>query len=92
MALDIVTGESKKSYGVVLYFYAGACHSVAMCGLMKGNVAQAFVACGLAGWSGRFFQIFEPQAGDTENGRSAFLELRPAAKIDYNCVRVASKI
>jgi hypothetical protein len=92
MAPDIVTGESEKSYGVVLYFYAGACHSVAMCGLMKGNVAQAFVACGLAGWSGRFFQICQSQAGDAENGRPAFLELRPAAKNDYNCVRVPTKI
>ena len=51
---------------------------------MEGNVTQVFVACGLAGWSGRFFHIFDPQVSDTENGRPAFLELRPAAKIDYN--------
>jgi hypothetical protein len=63
-----------------------------MCGLMEGNVTQALMACGLAGWSGRFFPMFEQQAGDTENGRPAFMELRPAARIDYNCVRVATKI
>jgi hypothetical protein len=76
----------------VSFFEAGACHSVAMCGLMAGNVTQTFTACGLAGSSERFFQMFELQSGDTENGRPAFLELRPAAKIDYNCGRVPSKI
>jgi hypothetical protein len=80
MALDIVTGESEKSYGVVPSSIAGACHSVAMYGLMAGNVTQAFMASGLAGSSLRSFQIFEPQAGETENAWPAFLELRPAAK------------
>jgi hypothetical protein len=55
-------------------------------------VTQVFMARGLAGCSRRFFQIFEPQAGDVENGRPAFLELRPAAKIDYNCLRGPTKI
>lgn len=63
-----------------------------MCGLMEGNVTQVFMARGLAGCSRRFFQIFEPQAGDAENGWPAFLELRPAAKIDYNCLRGPTKI
>jgi hypothetical protein len=57
-----------------------------------GNVTQALTAGGLAGLSGRFFQIFEPHADETENGRPAFLELRPAAKIDYNRRRAPTKI
>jgi hypothetical protein len=80
MAPDIVTGESEKSYGVVLYFYAGACHSVAMCGLMKGNVAQAFVACGLAGWSGRFFQICQSQGRRRGKWPACILGIAPRRK------------
>jgi hypothetical protein len=59
---------------------------------MEGEVTQACMARELAGWGGRFFQIFLPQAGDTENGRPAFSELPLAAKIDYNCVRIVTKI
>jgi hypothetical protein len=59
---------------------------------MAGNVTQALTAGGLGGLSGRLFQISEPQAGDTENGPPAFLELRPAAKIDYNRGQVPIEI
>jgi hypothetical protein len=69
MAPHIVTGETEKSYGVVPSSMVAL--ATASLSLMEGNLTPAFKTRMLAGWSGTFSRIVEPQAGDTENGRPA---------------------
>jgi hypothetical protein len=57
MVLDIVTGESEKSYGVVPTSML-ALTTASPCAADGGDVTQAFMGCRLAGSSGRFFQFF----------------------------------
>jgi hypothetical protein len=77
MALDIVTGHGEKSYGVVPSSMLALATAQQCAGW--GNVTQKFMACGLARRSGRFFQLSEPPADDTGNGRPV-LGIAPSGK------------